>query len=162
MIVSLVEIHNAVWQYVNFSSAETDIFREKKINVIPDSKVHGANMGPIWGRQGPGGPHVDPMNFTIWDSSHVLGPSAATSSATMVLWWMMRPCLLWGRFKLPAPSHCFEMINIVNVIHVSWNEFSTARINVSRWPMPNIEWSVGVQSNVDKAVCRGTQYAVPL
>ena len=23
-------------------------------------------MGPIWGRQGPGGPHVDPMNFAIW------------------------------------------------------------------------------------------------
>ena len=34
---------------------------------IPDSKVHGANMGPIWGRQGPGGPHVCPMNFAIWD-----------------------------------------------------------------------------------------------
>ena len=32
----------------------------------PDSKVHGANMGPIWGRQDPGGPHVGPMNFTIW------------------------------------------------------------------------------------------------
>ena len=31
----------------------------------PDSKVHGANMGPIWGRQDPGGPHVDPMNFAI-------------------------------------------------------------------------------------------------
>ena len=24
----------------------------------PNSKVHGANMGPIWGRQDPGGPHV--------------------------------------------------------------------------------------------------------
>ena len=24
----------------------------------PDSKVHGANMGPIWGRQDPGRPHV--------------------------------------------------------------------------------------------------------
>ena len=35
----------------------------------PDSKVHGANMGPIWGRQGPGGPHVGPMNFAIWDGS---------------------------------------------------------------------------------------------
>ena len=34
---------------------------------IPDSKVHGANMGPIWGRQDPGGPHVAPMNFAIWD-----------------------------------------------------------------------------------------------
>ena len=31
----------------------------------PDSKVHGANMGPIWGRQDPGGPHVGPMNFAI-------------------------------------------------------------------------------------------------
>ena len=32
----------------------------------PDSKVHGANMGPIWGRQDPGGPHVGPMNIAIW------------------------------------------------------------------------------------------------
>ena len=32
-----------------------------------DSKVHGAKMGPIWGRQDPGGPHVGPMNFAIWD-----------------------------------------------------------------------------------------------
>ena len=32
----------------------------------PDSKVHGAHMGPIWGRQDPGGPHVGPMNFAIW------------------------------------------------------------------------------------------------
>ena len=32
----------------------------------PDSKTHGANMGPIWGRRDPGGPHVGPMNFAIW------------------------------------------------------------------------------------------------
>ena len=32
----------------------------------PDNKVHGANMGPIWGRQDPGGPHVGPMNLAIW------------------------------------------------------------------------------------------------
>ena len=25
-----------------------------------DSKVHWANIGPIWGRQEPGGPHVGP------------------------------------------------------------------------------------------------------
>ena len=35
----------------------------------PDSKVHGANMGPIWGRQDPGGPHVGHMNLDIWDTS---------------------------------------------------------------------------------------------
>ena len=33
-----------------------------------DSKVHGANMGPIWGRQDPGGPHDGPMNFAIWEA----------------------------------------------------------------------------------------------
>ena len=26
-------------------------------------------MGPIWGRQDPGGPHVGPMNFAIWGYS---------------------------------------------------------------------------------------------
>ena len=34
---------------------------------IPDFKVHGANMGPIWGRQDPGGLHVGLMNLAIWD-----------------------------------------------------------------------------------------------
>ena len=33
------------------------------MDLIPDSKVDGANMGPIWGRQDPGGPLVGPMNF---------------------------------------------------------------------------------------------------
>ena len=33
---------------------------------VPDSKVHGADIGSIWGRQDPGGPYVDPMNFAIW------------------------------------------------------------------------------------------------
>ena len=34
---------------------------------IPDSKVHGANMGPIWGREDPGGPYVGHMNLAICD-----------------------------------------------------------------------------------------------
>ena len=38
----------------------------------PDSKVHGANMGPIWGRQDPGGPHVGPMNLAIWGVENFL------------------------------------------------------------------------------------------
>ena len=31
------------------------------------ARFMGANMGPIWVRQDPGGPHVDPMNFAIWE-----------------------------------------------------------------------------------------------
>ena len=35
---------------------------------IPDNKVHVAIMGPIWGRQDPGGSHVGPMSFAIWEN----------------------------------------------------------------------------------------------
>ena len=44
-----------------------DAYSSALVHTIPDSKVHGANMGPIWGRQDPGGPHVGPMTFAIWD-----------------------------------------------------------------------------------------------
>ena len=36
------------------------------LNNVLDSKIRGANMGPIWGQQDPGGPHDGPMNFAIW------------------------------------------------------------------------------------------------
>ena len=36
-------------------------------SIIPDNKVHVANMMPTWGGQDPGGPHVGPMNFAIRD-----------------------------------------------------------------------------------------------
>ena len=50
---------------------EVQIWKKNETNsllMIPESKVHGANMGPIWGRQDPGGSHVGPMNFAIWDA----------------------------------------------------------------------------------------------
>ena len=37
------------------------------MRTFPNSKVHGANMGPIWGRQDAGGPRVGPMNFATWE-----------------------------------------------------------------------------------------------
>ena len=43
----------------------------ESIQHLPDSKVHGANMGSIWGRQDPGGPHVGPINFAIWALSQI-------------------------------------------------------------------------------------------
>ena len=37
------------------------------ISNTPDSKIHGASMEPIWGRQDPGGPYVGLRNFATWD-----------------------------------------------------------------------------------------------
>ena len=44
-------------------SPESITFHQKTYS---DNKIHGANKGPIWGRQDPGGPNVGPMNFAIW------------------------------------------------------------------------------------------------
>ena len=33
---------------------------------VPDSKVHGDNMGPTWVLTAPNGPHGGPMNLAIW------------------------------------------------------------------------------------------------
>ena len=52
---------------------------------IPDSKVHGSNMERIWARQDPGGPHVGPMNFAIWD---VFQQLMGRRGRKMMLWYI--------------------------------------------------------------------------
>ena len=36
----------------------------------PNNKVYGAYMGPTWGRQDPGGPHVGHTSLAIWGISN--------------------------------------------------------------------------------------------
>ena len=35
--------------------------------IIPENNVNGAYMGPTWGPQNPGGPHLGHVNIAIWD-----------------------------------------------------------------------------------------------
>ena len=60
----------AVWRWEAQPSCCRGTAQSSRMSYL-DSKVHGANMGPIWGRQDPGGPHVGPMNFAIWVYSFV-------------------------------------------------------------------------------------------
>ena len=57
------------WNSITFSSFLDGWQASGPGIYIPDSKVHKANMGPIWGRQDPGGPHDGPMNFALWDDT---------------------------------------------------------------------------------------------
>ena len=38
----------------------------EKVLQLPWKQVPGANMGHIWGRQDPGGPHFGPRKFAVW------------------------------------------------------------------------------------------------
>ena len=64
------------------------MFRKSICISSPDSKVHGANMGPIWGRQDPGGPHVGPMNFAIW--VYMVGRIGSRIALVQKLPWLTR------------------------------------------------------------------------
>ena len=67
----LEQILRCQWQLFLWSSLHLIPFEERchifENNNIPVSKVQGTNMGPIWGRQDPGGPHVGSMNLAIWE-----------------------------------------------------------------------------------------------
>ena len=71
------------------------------LNEVNSSKVHEANIGPIWGRQDPGGPHVGPMNFAIWVD---------------IAW------NVWTTTVLPSPpipwgAHCLYSLSV----HICWH-----------------------------------------
>ena len=74
--------------------------------IYPDSKVHGANMGPIWGRYEPGGPHVGPMIFAIW----VL---IAAFWVFILVWW---PSDCSPQISLHATSVSLESYNMITAI----------------------------------------------
>ena len=50
----------------------------------PNSKVHGANMGPTWALSAPDGPHVGPMNLAI------MGVDQTVTTATGPGWAIIR------------------------------------------------------------------------
>ena len=73
---------------------------------FPDSKVHAAHMGPIWGRQDPGGPYVGPMNLAIWDLLILVDYSSVTS-------------LKWHGVGLVVSSVTHPIVRNVNIINNS-------------------------------------------
>ena len=59
---SIGRLESVVYDYTDA------IYGYTKGDTFPDSKIHGAYMGPSWGRQDPGEPHVGHMKFAIWDA----------------------------------------------------------------------------------------------
>ena len=63
---------------------------QNRLGIYPNSKVQGANMGPIWGQQDPGGSHVAPMNFAIWvvlTVTAIWGESCSTCVCSFLIFY---------------------------------------------------------------------------
>ena len=84
------------------SSSQLDNVQSRIAKTIPDSKVHGANMGLIWVRWAPDGPHVGPMNLAIRNigststrhRSDIFALVSRRSDGLCYLGWSRAPCCL--------------------------------------------------------------------
>ena len=91
---------NTAWYSV--IAPEASVWTQRN---YPDSKVHGANKGPIWDRQDPGGPHAGPMQ----------APWAFLSGyAYIVAHQRVMGCLLW-EYKFMYGINC-ELLLWVDLI----------------------------------------------
>ena len=113
------------------------------VNINPDSKVHGANMGPIWGRQDPGEPHVGPMNFAIREGCHNLNLRCyqwwqiTTATFGSGIWWSHDgPCFSRETNNYLSPYHNqlhqqIELFTSGKIMNGIWDEGNTAKIWIS-------------------------------
>ena len=109
----------------------------------PDSRGHGANMEPIWGRQDPGGPHVGPMNLAIWVclcrlimllslTSH--SKSADSRNLLQVSHHYYYPMLISRRYGESKYKHHFPNIILLAIIPCnldSWKDGQVAHKHIS-------------------------------
>ena len=96
-------------------------------DVFPNSKVHGANMGPIWGRQDPGGPHVGPMNFAIWVVVlQSIFHKIYTASCCVLLWFRFA-----GFYVIRLP-----IFFRVALLYRMWNQDNRIKAHLDDWKGP--------------------------
>ena len=91
----------------------------------PDSKVHGANMGPIWGRQDPGGPHVGPMNIAILDVLWNVRTFCFRRKRIFLCNSIMQSRQFWITFELPTLDVNRNKFHFMYLIEKScWNKYN--------------------------------------
>ena len=118
----------------------------------PNSKVHGAIMGPIWGRQDPGGPHGGPMNFAISDGSVALPVLGVRLSfvadlhdafanilqgsfygTRAIIWWQMQRYLTHHLWPRTVSCQCFPSMKFYLLMAVCAHRWLDAQWMPHLW-----------------------------
>ena len=94
---------------------------------FPDSKVHGANMGPTWVLSAPDGPHVGPMNLAI---GVVINAGKSDIWLNIYMYWWLRPRLQYLYCSLTL-SHLY-----IDYVHndIHGQSYKKIHINTSVSP----------------------------
>ena len=93
--------------------ATPKIVSDRAVSVYPDSKVHGANMGPTWVLSAPDGLHVGPMNhaFRVTKWVRISSPFSFIGCAYLVK--ITSAISLWKMQIFYNMLKCFQ--NVINL-----------------------------------------------
>ena len=83
-------------------------------------------MGPIWGRQDPGGPHVGPMNLAIWDMFDI--QSIIFSARHMLSTNFMALCKIVVILSTTSKWHCIIDCWHHGVIHYRYYDLTRPQL----------------------------------
>ena len=102
---------------------------ETIVQTYPDSKVHGANMGSIWGQQDPGGPHVGPMNLALWVNISAIHPMKYANSFIVLFAMAILsvPLDSWGKVSITCAISLQRNVMKYNYIFI-WAQCMKKRI----------------------------------
>ena len=117
-----VSIISAMLKMFNLHFGPLHAIHPSGTNEDPDSKVHGANMGPTWVLSAPDGPHVGPKNLAIRRPSRL---------PRWKSWWPM--CIMNSRASLLS---CAFGKNVLNFCWLSGERAGMAKIK------PGQTWQV--------------------
>ena len=110
------------WHWLIFSTTA---------QIFPVNKIHGDNIGPIWGRQYPGGPHVGPMNLAIRELVNMLYARNRTLSVSKI-WKEVSACVPWRH------SWCFLLVDTSEKFKCSSEVIETRSTSIQSWADPVI------------------------
>ena len=104
------------------------------MHMFPDSKIHGANMGPIWGRQDAGGSHVGPMNLAIRVISYHLKLACMLLCCTEYVQIRRWPLFL-NQYTIIRGSDCkirnkFLLVNILHFVLIIYYGIFRKIVNI--------------------------------
>ena len=119
------------------------IYTTKQIfdRTFPESKVHGANMGPTWVLPSPGGPHVGPINLAARDTNWQ--DSAPPSEGTQFCHLVLALKLLSG-----DPSKSYVM-----PVSINWTHTHNSHRFTMLWRIP---WNLEFFGNLGKILKHDT------
>ena len=101
-------------------SKSTAFFRQ----VSPDTKVHGADMGPTWVLSAPDGPHDGPVNLSFRVTVYLWGPGLYTT-LTKIRSESMTVLSLWAIVRTVQSSNLSLMVfwSRLSVLQIKANSF---------------------------------------